>query len=99
MGVMTTVKRPSAAGKRVIQTQWVDLEKDGCVKSRLVLKDFNRDHKAHSARDACTDTIDTVTETMLAVSSLDRNNHPERDNIAIAIDVHAAFLHVRWIYG
>ena len=30
---------------------------------------------------------------MLAVSSHDRNNHPERDFIAIAIDVHTAFLH------
>ena len=44
MGVMTAVKRTTTAGKRVIQTRWVDLEKDGCVKSRLVLKDINHDH-------------------------------------------------------
>ena len=29
MGVMTTVKRSEAAGKRVIQTRWVDREEDG----------------------------------------------------------------------
>ena len=34
MGVMTAVKRTTAADKRVIQTRWVDREKDGCVKSR-----------------------------------------------------------------
>ena len=39
MGAMTIVKRSEAAGKRVIQTRWVDREKDGRVKSRLVLKD------------------------------------------------------------
>ena len=38
MGAMTAVKRSDAAGKRVIQTRWVDREKDGRVKSRLVLK-------------------------------------------------------------
>ena len=31
---------------------------------------------------------------MLAVSSYDRNNHPEYDHITIAIDVHTAFLHL-----
>ena len=35
MGTMTI-------GKRTIQTRWVDREKDGRVKSRLVLKDYNR---------------------------------------------------------
>ena len=30
---------------------------------------------------------------MLAASSRGRNSHPERDYIAIAIDVHTAFLH------
>ena len=39
---MTVVKRCEAVGKRVIQTRWVDREKDGRVKSRLVLKDYNR---------------------------------------------------------
>ena len=33
VGLMTTVKRASAAGKRVIQMRWVDRGKDGCVKS------------------------------------------------------------------
>ena len=42
MGAMTVVKRSEAAGKRAIQTRWVDREKDGRVKSRLVLKDCNR---------------------------------------------------------
>ena len=52
LGTMTVVKRSEAVGKRVIQTRWVDREKDGRVKSRLVLK--------HSARDVLTNTIDTV---------------------------------------
>ena len=47
-------------------------------------------HRAYSARDVC---IDTVSEKMLAGSTHDRNNHQERDYIAIARDVHTAFLH------
>ena len=43
MGAMTAVNRSSEAGKRVMQTRWVDRETDGCVKSRLVMEDFNRD--------------------------------------------------------
>ena len=50
---------------------------DGCVKSRLFPNGFNR----------------SLWKTKLAVSSHDRNNHPERDHIAIAIDQHTAFLH------
>ena len=42
MGAMTVVKRSEAVGKRTIQTRWVDREKDGRVKSRLVLKDYDR---------------------------------------------------------
>ena len=44
MGTMTVVKKSEAVGKRTIQTRWVDREKDGRVKSRLVLKDYNRCH-------------------------------------------------------
>ena len=32
-------------------------------------------------------------KTMLAASPHDRNSHPEREHITIAIDVHTAFLH------
>ena len=49
--------------------------------------------RAYSARDVCTDTIYTVSENFLAAVSHDRNNHPERHFIAIAIDVHTGFLH------
>ena len=42
MGAMTAVKRSEAVSKRVIQTRWVAREKDGPVRSRLILKDFNR---------------------------------------------------------
>ena len=42
MGAMTVVKQSEAIGKRVIQTRWVDREKDGRVKPRLALKDYNR---------------------------------------------------------
>ena len=42
VGAMTVVERSEAVGKRTIQTRWVDREKDGRVKSRLVLKDYNR---------------------------------------------------------
>ena len=63
MGVMTAVKRATAAGKRVIQTRWVDREKDGCVKSRLVLKDINHTQSRTDAdREICTNPIDTVYE-------------------------------------
>ena len=55
MGVMMAVKRTTAAGKRVIQTRLLDREKDGCVKSRLVLKDINQSPDAD--RDVCTNPI------------------------------------------
>ena len=42
MGTMTVVIRCEAVGKKTIQTRWVDREKDGRVKSRLVLKGYNR---------------------------------------------------------
>ena len=50
LGTMTVVKRCEAVGKRTIQTRWVDREKDGRVKSRLVLKDYNRCQGVHSPR-------------------------------------------------
>ena len=62
MGAMTAVKRPEAAGKRVIQTRWVDREQDGRVKSRLVLKEVQSMSCAYSAQDVLTNTIDTVSE-------------------------------------
>ena len=93
MGVMTAVTRSSAACKRVILTRWVDRERDGCVKSGLVLKDFNRDQGRTQSEMFAPTPSTLFLKTMLAVSSHDRNNHPERDNIAISIVVHTAFLH------
>ena len=60
MGAMTVVKRSEAFVKRTIQTRWVDREKDGRVKSRLVLKDYNRcqERTAH----VFTNTVDVVSE-------------------------------------
>ena len=93
MGVMTAVKRTTAAGKRVIQTRWVDGEKDGCVKSRLVLNHINHRH-GRMQTEMCAPTSSTMSlPTMLAKSSHDRNNQLEDDYVAIAIDVHTAFLH------
>ena len=92
MGVMTAVKRTTAAGKRVIHTRWVDRAKDGCVQSRLVLKDINHSH-GRMQTEMCAPTPSTLSlKTMLATSSHDRNNHSEDDYVAIAIDVHTAFL-------
>ena len=62
MGTMTVVKRSEAVGKRTIQTRWVDREKDGRVKSRLVLKDYNRCQGAYTARDVFTNTVNVVSE-------------------------------------
>ena len=42
MSAMTAAKRSESVGKRAPQTRWVDRERDGCVKSRVVLKDLNR---------------------------------------------------------
>ena len=61
MGTMTVVKRTEAVGKRTIQTRWVDREKDGRVKSRLVLK-TTIDVRAYTARDVFTNTVDVVSE-------------------------------------
>ena len=47
----------------MIQTRWVDREKDGRVKLRLVLKDCNRCQVATQPEiDVFTNTIDTVFE-------------------------------------
>ena len=93
MGTMTVVKRTEAVGKRTIQTRWVDREKDGRVKSRLVLKDYNR-CQGRTQPQMFSPTPSTLSlETMLAASSHDRNNDPESNHITISIDVHTAFLH------
>ena len=92
MGAMTVVKLSEAVGKRVIQTRWVDREKDGLVKSRLVLKDCNRCLGA-TQPEMFPPTQSTLSlKTMLAASSHDRISHPERQHITIAIDVHTVFL-------
>ena len=93
MGAMTVVKRFEAVGKRVIQTRWLDREKDGRVKSRLVLKDFNRS-QGRTQPEMFSLTPPTLSlKTMLAASSHDRNHHPGCDHITIAVDVRAGFLH------
>ena len=93
MGTMTVVKRIEAVGKRTIQTRWVDREKDGRVKSRLVLKDYNR-CQVRTQPEMFSPTPSTLSlKTMLAASSHDRNNDPESNHITVSIDVHTAFLH------
>ena len=93
MGTMTVVKRSEAVGKRTIQTRWVDREKDGRVKSRLVLKDYNR-CQGRTQPEMFSPTPSTLSlKTMLAASSHDRNNDPESNHITVSIDVHTAFLH------
>ena len=67
MGAMTVVTRSKAVGKR-----WADPEKDGCVKSRLVLKDFNRSQGC-TQPEMFSPTPSTLSlKTMLAASSHDR---------------------------
>ena len=93
MGTMIVVKRSEAVGKRTIQTRWVDREKDGRVKSWLVLKDYNRCH-GRTQPEMFSPTPSTLSlKTMLAASSRDRNNDPESNHITVSIDVHTAFLH------
>ena len=93
MGAMTVVKKFVAVGKRTIQTRWAHREKDGRVKSRLVLKDYNR-CQGRTQPEMFSPTPSTVSlKTMLAASSHDRNSDLESDHITIAIGVHTAFLH------
>ena len=93
MGTMTVVKRPKAVGKRTIQTRWADREKDGRVKSRLVLKDYNRCQR-RTQPEMFSPTPSTLSlKTMLAASSHDRKKDPESNHITVSIDVHTAFLH------
>ena len=69
MCTMTVVKRTEAVGKRTIQTRWVDREKDGKVKSRLVLKDCNRCQE-RTQPEMFSPTPSTLSlKTMLAASS------------------------------
>ena len=60
MGAMTVVKRSEAVGKRAIQTRWVDRKKDGRVKSRLVLMDYNRCQGRTQPEMFFTNTIDCL---------------------------------------
>ena len=93
MGTMTVVKRSEAVGKRTIQTRWVAREKDGRVKSRLVLKDYNR-CQGRTQPEMFSPTPSTLSlKKVLAASSHDRNNDPESNHITVSIDVHTAFLH------
>ena len=93
MGTMTVVKRSEAVGKRTIQTRWVDREKDGRVKSRLVLKDYNR-CQGRTEPEMFSPTPSTLSlKMMLAASSHDRNNDPESNHITVSIDLPTAFLH------
>ena len=63
------------------------------AKSRLVLKDFNGNH-GRAQPEMFVPTPSTLSlKTLLAVSSHDRNNHPECDHITVANDVDTAFLH------
>ena len=93
MGAMTVAKRSEAVGKSAIRTRLVDREKDGRVKPRLVLKDYNDVRSAHSPRCFHQHRGHCPLETMLAASSHDRNSDPESDHITIAIDVDTPFLH------
>ena len=55
--------------------RWVDRERDGRVKSRKVLKDYNRCQGR-----VFTNTVTLSLKTMLAASSHDRNNDPESNH-------------------
>ena len=48
---------------------------------------------AHSAEMFSPTPMTLSLSTMLAASSYDRNSHPVREHITVAIDVHTAFLH------
>ena len=93
MGMITVVKRSEAVGKRTIQTRWVDREKDGRVKSRLVLKDYNR-CQGRTQPEMFSPTPSTSSlKTTLAANSHDRNNDPESNHITVSTDVYTALLH------
>ena len=63
------------------------------MKSRLVFTEINHSH-GRMQTEMFAPTPSTLSlKTMLATISHDRNNHPEDDRVAIAIDVHTAFLH------
>ena len=92
-GTMTVVKRSEAVGKRTIQTRWVDCEKDGRVKSRLVSKNCKR-CQGRAQPEMFSPTPSTLSlKTMLAASSHDTNNDPESNHITVSIVVHTAFVH------
>ena len=82
---MKAVKRSEAVGKRVVQTRWVDREKDGRVKSRLVLKDFKRSQERTQPEMFSLTPSTLSLKTIWAASSHDRNHHPEWDYITTAM--------------
>ena len=88
MGTMTFVRRTGERFKRDGYR-----EKDGRVKSKLVLKNYNR-CQGRTQPEMFSPTPSTLSlKTMLAASSHDRNNDPESNHITVSIDVHTAFLH------
>ena len=93
MGTMTVVKRSEAVGKRTIQTRWVHREKDGRVKSRLVLKDYNRCQERTQPEMFSPTPSTSSLKTTLAANSHDRNNDPKSNHITVSTDVHTALLH------
>ena len=93
MCTMTIVKRSEAVGKRTIQTRWVDREKDGRVKSRLVLKDCNR-CQGRTQPEMFSPTPSTLSlKTLLAAAHTTETMIWSRTHITVSIDVHTAFLH------
>ena len=62
MGAMTVVKGMKQLAKERFKHDGADREKDGRVKSRLVLKGLQSMSGAHTARDVFTNTIDTVSQ-------------------------------------
>ena len=63
------------------------------MKSRLVLKDYNRCQGRTQPEMFSPTPLTLSLKSMLAASSHDRNNDPESNHITISIDVHTAFLH------
>ena len=91
VGAMTAVKRSERVGKRVIQMRWVRSRDGRVCEVQADSERLQSKQRAHPARDLFTTPSTVSLQTMLAVSSHDRNNHPECDHITIEIDSHTAF--------
>ena len=93
MGVITTAKRNSIDRQQMSKTRCVNRAKESSVKASFALKDFNHKGKRTKVGMSAPTPSSLCLRAKLARNSDTRTHHHDSGYSAIAMDVHAAFLH------